>query len=96
MVDEVDEFAVAAVGGVDGRRRGERNGAFKRARRRRLGSRSNIWVEFVLNVDDRVARRSARTKLILRGPYIPELNKSLLTYEELGLSNSEISRNNLC
>jgi hypothetical protein len=30
------------VVGVDGRRRGERNGAFRGVRRRRLGSRSNI------------------------------------------------------
>jgi hypothetical protein len=41
--DGVDSCDVETVVGVDGRRRGERNGAFRDvARRRRLGSRSNI------------------------------------------------------
>ena len=44
-VEEVEEFVVVegvVVVGVEGRRRGERKGALRGVRRRRLGSRSNI------------------------------------------------------
>jgi len=37
------EVEVVVDVGVDGRRRGERNGALKGVRRRRFGSRSNMF-----------------------------------------------------